>query len=230
MVASHSTGRLCRSVRYTDRRGVGPPSYIPVMPAASKHPLPEPAGLSWVGPAIDDHGTLMALPADLRALLESRNGFIAHQGGLHVRGACREPRWHSLGYWWRADDALHRLFTAVHETDVPFAQDAFGNQFLLRDGEVHRLVAREGMLERLGMGLGGFLHAAERDAEGFLSLLPLSRFVADGAQLGPGELLDIRVDRIPRVIPIADLIGAHARSATLANRAAYGELGADASD
>jgi hypothetical protein len=230
MVASHCTGRLCRSVRYTVRPGLGPPSYIPGMSAAGKHPLPEPTGFSWVGPAIDDRGTLLALPADLRALLESRNGFIAHHGGLHVRGACREPRWHSLRYWWRGDDAIHRLFTAVDATDVPFAQDAFGNQFLLRDGDVHRLVPREGMLERLGMGLGGFLHAAERDPEGFLSLMPLSRFVADGGTLRPGELLEIRADRIPRAVPAADLLEAHARSATLANRAAYGELGADASD
>jgi hypothetical protein len=200
------------------------------MPATGKHPLPEPSGLSWVGPGIDDRGTLQALPADLRALLESRNGFIAHHGGLHVRGACREPRWHSLGYWWRGDDALHRLFTAVHATDIPFAQDASGNQFLLRDAEVHRLVTREGVLERLGMGLGGFLHAAEHDAEGFLSLMALSRFVAEGGKLHPGELLDVRAGHVPRAVPAADLIGALARTATLANRAQYGELGVDTLD
>jgi hypothetical protein len=177
------------------------------MPSRAEHPLSKPTGLAYVGPTIDDGGTLQALPADLRALLEARNGFIAHQGGLHVRGACREPRWHSLGYWWRGDDALHRLFTAVQPTDVPFAQDALGNQFLLRDGEVHRLVAREGLLERLGMGLGGFLHAAERDPDGFLSLAALSRFVADGGRLSPGELLDVRAGDRPQAVQAEELIG-----------------------
>jgi hypothetical protein len=183
------------------------------MHSAGKHPLREPTGLTWSGPPIDDRGTLDALPADLRSLLESRNGFVAHQGGLHVRGACREPRWHSLGYWWRGDDALHRLFVAVRSTDIPFAQDALGNQFLLRDGEVHRLVAREGTLERLGMGLGGFLHAAEQDPEGFLSLAALSRFGAEGGQLVPGQLLDEPDGGRARAVPAAELIAMLARHA-----------------
>jgi hypothetical protein len=184
------------------------------MASPSKHLLHEPAGLTYVGPAIDDRGTLEALPPDLRALLESRNGFIAHQGGLHLRGACREPRWHSLGYWWKGDDALHRVFVAVQPSDIPFAQDALGNQFLLRDGEVHRLVAREGSLERLGMGLGGFLHAAEQDPTGFLSLTALSEFVAEGERLSPGELLDVRDDGSVGGRPAEELIASLAKRAS----------------
>jgi len=147
--------------------------------------------LSYVGPPVDDPGTLKQLPADLRALLEERNGFIAYRGGLHLRGACHAPRWHSLGYWWRGDDALHRLFTAVQPSDVPFGEDALGDQFLLRDGEVHRLVAESGELEALGMGLRGFLHASANDPEGFLSLEPLYHFLDEGGTLMPGQLLSV---------------------------------------
>ena len=147
--------------------------------------------VSWVGPPIDDPGTLGQVPADLRALLEERNGFIAHRGGLHIRGACRAPRWHSLGYWWRGDDALHRLFTAVQQDDVPFGEDALGDQFLLRDGEVHRLLAESGEIQALGMGLRGFLHASASDPEGFLSLEPLNHFLDEGETLAPGQLLSV---------------------------------------
>jgi hypothetical protein len=147
--------------------------------------------LTYVGPPIDDPDTLAALPADLRALLERRNGWIAFGGGLHVRGACRGPRWHSLGWWWRGGDALHRLFAAVESDDVPFAQDALGDQYLLRGGEVLRLAAELGELQPLGIGLTDFLDAAERDPEGFLSLEPLYHFLDEGGVLRPGELLSV---------------------------------------
>lgn len=145
----------------------------------------------YIGPPIDDAATLARAPRDLRALLEERNGFIAFGGGLHVRGACAEPRWHSLGYWWQSDDALHRQFSAVRSDDVPFAEDALGDQFLLRDGEVHRLVAESGEIEQLGMGLRGFLDAAERDPDGFLMLDVLAAFRAQGGRLAPGQLLSV---------------------------------------
>jgi len=148
-------------------------------------------GVTYIGPAIDDPGTFTQLPADLQALLADRNGFIAYRGGLHVRGACREPRWHSLGYWWRGDDALHRHFPVLQPSDIPFAQDAMGDQFVLRDGEVHRLAAEAGELEALNMGLKGFLTAAERDPEGYLSLEPLYHFLEEGSVLEPGQLLSV---------------------------------------
>ena len=152
---------------------------------------PEPADLTYVGQPIDDRATLGRVPADLRAVLETRNGWIAYRGGLHVRGASLAPTWHSLGYWWFGDDAIQRQFISVQPTDVPFAQDALGDQFLLRDGEVHRLVGESGELQPLGMGLRGFLDAAGRDPVGFLGLEPLERFIAGGASLEPGQLLSV---------------------------------------
>jgi hypothetical protein len=145
----------------------------------------------YIGPPVDDPATLARVPRDLRAVLEQRNGFVAFGGGLHVRGVCTEPRWHSLGYWWTSDDALHRQFTPVRPDDVPFAEDALGDQFLLRDGEVHRLVGESAELQALGMGAGGFLDAAERDPEGFLMLDLLNAFRAQGGRLAPGQLLSV---------------------------------------
>jgi hypothetical protein len=125
---------------------------------------------SYVGPPIDDSALLTELPVVLRDLLARTNGFIAYQGALHLRGACHAPTWHSLRYWWRSDDALHRQFGAIRPTDIPFAEDGAGNQFVLRDGEVHRLVAEHDELEALSMGVAGFLSAVQRDPVGFLGL------------------------------------------------------------
>lgn len=181
----------------------------------------------YSGPPVDDLATLGRVPRDLRELLERRNGFIAFGGGLHVRGACSEPRWHSLGYWWTSDDALHRQFTAVLPTDVPFAQDALGDQFLLRDGEVHRLVAESGAIEQLGMGVRGFLDAAERDPDGFLMLDVLAAFRAQGGRLAPGQLLSVHPPFVAvesqngvsmKPMPVAERIGALAALARTVER------------
>jgi hypothetical protein len=81
------------------------------------------------------------------------------------------------------------------------------------------------------MGVGGFLHAAERDPEGFLSLAPFSRFVAGGGRLPPGSLLDARLGEAPRAVPAPDLIQSLARQAAqFAHGPADCELGVDTDD
>ena len=51
---------------------------------------------------------LRELPGELARMLRSRNGFVAFAGGLHVRGACKLPTWHSLREAWKGEGALHR--------------------------------------------------------------------------------------------------------------------------
>src|SRR5689334_14204820 len=108
------------------------------------------------GPPIDDHELLMRLPASLRQLLETNNGYVAYHGGFHVRGACSSPVWHSLRTAWFGIEAIHRLFPAVAEQDVPFGQGALGDQFVLRDGFVWKLDAEIGELNPLTMTLPEF--------------------------------------------------------------------------
>ncbi len=145
--------------------------------------------LSYEGPQIDDGKMLEKLPADLRNLLQQINGFIQFEGGLHIRGACSSPEWHSLAGAWTGENALWRLFPSVEQTDVPFGQDALGDQFLLRDGTVHRLQSETGQIETLNCGLYDFLEAAQLDAVKFLSLEPLLQFLNDNGVLQPGQLL-----------------------------------------
>jgi hypothetical protein len=70
---------------------------------------------------------LQKVPGDLMRMLEDINGFVAFDGGLHLRGVCQAPEWHSLEEVWDGGHALHRLFPAVRADDVPFAQDCLAD-------------------------------------------------------------------------------------------------------
>lgn len=144
-----------------------------------------------VGSEITDAEILDRAPEDYRRLLNQPNGFILFDGGLHVRGAVLAPEWHSLRKVWLGDFALHKLFPAIGESDVPFAQDCLGDQFLLRDGVVHKLDAEIGEVESLGMDLETFLHRAHENPVEFLSLQPLLQFMNEGGELKPGQLLSV---------------------------------------
>ncbi len=145
--------------------------------------------ITFVGPPIDDAEILADLPVNLSELLQQVNGFIQFHGGLHVRGACREPAWHSLRDAWVGARAFHGLYPAIRPVDIPFAEDCMGGQFLLRDGRVVRLSAETGELEALDLGLAGFLQAVQDDPIGFLSLQPFLQIRLDGGELEQGQLL-----------------------------------------
>jgi hypothetical protein len=151
----------------------------------------EPSGITYLGPEIDDPAVMDLLPADHRELLETRNGFILFAGGLHVRGACTSPDWHSLRKVWLGGFALHEFYPALEKSDVPFAQDCLGDQFILRQGVVYRLSAEDGVLENKEVGLEEFLTRAGRDPVQYLSLQPLLQHYNEGGELEPGQLLNV---------------------------------------
>jgi len=145
----------------------------------------------YLGPPIDDPELLDRLTAEYRALLARANGYVAYHGGLHVRGACLTPEWHSLRDAWEGERALHRYFPVLSPTDIPFAQDALGDQYLLRQGAVHRLSGETGEFESLGLDLADFDSAVRADPVGYLRLEPLEAFRAEGGVLEPGQLLSV---------------------------------------
>jgi len=147
------------------------------------------ADVTFVGPPIDDGEILAKVPGDLAGLLRQLNGFIQFHGGLHVRGACRQPSWHSLRDAWVGKHAFHSLYPAVQPDDIPFAEDCLGDQFILRDGRVLRLSAETGDLKALDLDLAGFFHSVQADPIEFLSLEPLLQFHQAGGVLEDGQLL-----------------------------------------
>src|SRR5213075_2385002 len=112
---------------------------------------------TYRGPAIDDMSVAESIPQDIFAVLLDVNGFIAFDGAFHFRGICAEPSWHSLQQAWFGVSAVHRLFASIRSSDVPFAEDALGDQFVLRDDQVYRLQSETGVLLALEADMQDFL-------------------------------------------------------------------------
>lgn len=145
----------------------------------------------YSGPPIDDAEILACAPPELVAVLERCNGFVQFDGGLHVRGACRGPQWHSLRSAWLGADAFCNLYDAVLPSDVPFAEDAVGDQFLLRDGVVHCLAAETGEIGSLDVTLEAFLEEAQANPIDVLQLQPLLQYLDEAPRPRPGQLLHV---------------------------------------
>ena len=87
--------------------------------------------------------------------------------------------------------ALYRGYRAIKETDVPFAQDCVADQFILRDGIVHKLYSETGDLQSLDLKLPGFFAAIDADPVAFLEMHPLLQFEREGGSLKPGEVIHV---------------------------------------
>lgn len=62
------------------------------------------AQASFVGPPPHDQEIMAALPQDYASFLQTTNGCVLFEGGLHVREAVRNPDWHSLRQAWIGED------------------------------------------------------------------------------------------------------------------------------
>ena len=148
-------------------------------------------GVTYTGPEIDDPSALDDLPAALRRRLEETNGVVAYDGGLHVRGACTAPAWHSLRAAREGELAFHVLYPGVREDDVPFAEDAVGDQWLMRGEQVAELSAETGEVEELGIDLDTFFERVAADPKEALGLAPLVQLREEGGELRPEQLVNV---------------------------------------
>lgn len=154
---------------------------------------------------------LAELPEDYRTLLQQINGFITFGGGLHVRGVCAEPLWHSLAHVWKGEPALYRLYSSLEPADIPFAQDCVGDQYFLRKDVVHHLWAEIDRAESLELGWRDFFRAMHKNPAETLYLAPLVDFQSQGGELEPGQLIDVQppfcveaAERTYRAVPALD--------------------------
>lgn len=147
--------------------------------------------ISYVGPLIDDIQVLTRLPEGILNALQNQNGFILEGGGFHVRGACLGPMWHSLRAAWEGEFAFNRLYPQVAESDIPIAEDCFGDQFLLRGGQVMQLAGETGEIKHTGKSWDEFIACVDADPVEFLQLQWLDRFRKEGGILSPGYLISV---------------------------------------
>jgi len=155
-------------------------------PYLSRMDLP---GLTYRGAAIDDVEIIDRLPTELQQLIAQRNGFVAFRGGLHVRGACTAPDWHSLRVAMEGPASFAARFRTIKKDDVPFAQDVFGDQFVWREGKVYKLDSYADQLEEVAGGVVDFFLKVQQDPIALLELGHLTQFEGTGETLRPGELL-----------------------------------------
>ncbi|GAB3824143.1 SMI1/KNR4 family protein [Hymenobacter jeollabukensis] len=147
--------------------------------------------ITYIGAPVSDAATFKLLPFDMQSFMLQNNGLIAYYGALHIRGCCQEPLWHSIRETWDGPNAFWRNYRNVKRSDLPFAEDAVGNQFLLRRGEVIFLDAETGEIQPLGVNFTGFIEGVQRFPDKALDLGPVGQFMEYGALLQPGELLAI---------------------------------------
>ncbi len=147
--------------------------------------------VTYVGPPVDDQALLDELPGQLADILRQTNGLVACSGAFHLRGACSDPVWHSLRAAWRGPTAFAATYRSVHPGDIPFAQDALGDQYLLRESRVWRLSAESDEVEACAASLTEFLERVSADPIRYLLLGPLVAFWNEGGVLAPGQLLSV---------------------------------------
>jgi len=147
-------------------------------------------GVIWTGKSISDK-TYDALPKYLQEFYDEINGVIAYEGGLQIRSCSKSPKWNSLYEFWKGDSALYKAYDGMTETDIPFAQDCLGDQYFMRNDQVHLLNSENGAIDNLGIDFWQFIDNCVNDPEDFLDLEPLIDFLEGGDSLEPGELLHI---------------------------------------
>ena len=150
------------------------------------------SNITFVGPDYKEGFEIeSSLPDNLISMLRQVNGFIQFGGGLHVRGICKEPEWHSLEFALKGSSSFHLLFSEVKETDIPFAQDCVADQYLLRDGEVIKLHSETGEIEVFNFGLAVFFAKVSENPQEFLGLEPLMQLHNENKALEPGQVIHV---------------------------------------
>jgi len=147
--------------------------------------------LTYSGPPIDDLQVLDRLPSGLRAALAARNGCVAYRGALHVRGACLAPAWHSLRDVIEGPRSLTALYPRVPPRSIPFAEDAFGDQFLLIDERVWHLTAETEELAEMAPSVEQFFDDVLADVAGVLGYEPNRAVRLVGGELEAGKLISV---------------------------------------
>lgn len=146
-------------------------------------------GVTYINHEIQDTELFDELPADLKAFYTDINGLVAYNGGFQMRGCGTGPSWNSLEDAWKGDQAFYHTYKNLRSTDIPFAQDCLGDQFIYRSGSIWHLLTETGELDDLELDFDEFIDEVIEDPVDFLALYPLIEFIESGNELKPGELL-----------------------------------------
>lgn len=148
-------------------------------------------GTIYKGAKPDDFETFRKLPEELSSFMEQVNGATILFGGFTFKGCLHTPKWLSLREVWMGEYALYKTYPSLTENDIPFGQDVFGDQYILRERIVFRLLAEQGILESYQCSLPVFLKEVENNPFDFLQLTSFKELMDSGVKANPGQLLNI---------------------------------------
>lgn len=105
-----------------------------------------------------------------------------YSGGLQIRSEEASDPFYKITTFSGGELALHKLYSNVLATDIPIAQDCFGDQFLIRDDKVIKLYAESDDIEEYNCDWESFLKWIDDD--------PIDRLdLPEDLQLEKGKLL-----------------------------------------
>ena len=140
---------------------------------------------------ITDKGTYKRLPSELKEFYSEYNGLVICNGGLQFKGCVNEPKWISLRDVWTGLLSLHNTYKDLLESDIPFAQDCFGDQYLLRDGSVIRLSSESGDIDNLDLTFKQFIDEVIKRPTEFLALESFNDLNEMDIKLKEGQLMNV---------------------------------------
>jgi len=140
----------------------------------------------YIGQEIDDFDTFDILPSYLKKFYLKQNGLIAFNGGLHIRGCIKFPQWHSLNNAWFGSIKLSESFESIEINDVPFGQDCFGDQFVIRNNNIWRLSSETDQIKDLGIDFYEFIKLINCRPEEILGFHDLGTI-----KIKPGQLVNV---------------------------------------
>ncbi len=135
------------------------------------------------------------LQAELLAMLHLRNGFYAFEGALHVLPAGKQVTMMSLESW-NFQDLWRYEYGDLAAELIFFAEDAFGNQFCLREDGVFLFHAETGQTELIGHSIEDWASRVLFDYE-FLTGFPLFH---------EWQMIHSRIPEDSRLLPVVPFV------------------------
>lgn len=147
--------------------------------------------ITYLGEEISDQKILKKLPMELSEFYRKQNGLIAYSGGVHIRGCVETPEWHSLRNYWIGNNAFYKTYDKIKKSDIPFAQDCYGNQFLYRKGSISKLYTETGDIEEIATSFNDFINEIIEEPDDYLWLYDFNNFLNEGGEIKPGQLVSV---------------------------------------
>lgn len=147
--------------------------------------------ITYRNQTIEDRTTYNSLPSELKEFYQLCNGLVALNGGVQFRGCLKEPKWISLYDIWKGPSKLVGVYESVKQTDIPIAQDAFGDQYFYRNGTIWKLNGESGYIESQKCTLEQFIINIENNPYDYLSLHQIYELREMDIKLKNGEMMNV---------------------------------------